>query len=131
MIKLKPHAVSKRRTIASILTDQTRHMLIFFTPRHICSSFSLRVTYAHLFHSASHVLIFFTLRHICSSFFPIGQPLTFPAQVDILFKRSHLRSFFSGNIFIGECIFRAQELCESRGGRPGLPSLLNLRFLWT
>ena len=26
---------------------------------------------------------------------------------------------------------RAQELCESRGGRPGLPSLINLRFLWT
>ena len=26
---------------------------------------------------------------------------------------------------------RAQELCESRGGRPGLPSLVNLRFLWT
>ena len=25
---------------------------------------------------------------------------------------------------------RAQELCESRGGRPGLPSLINLRFLW-
>ena len=26
---------------------------------------------------------------------------------------------------------RAQELCESRGGRPGLPSLKSLRFLWT
>ena len=26
---------------------------------------------------------------------------------------------------------RAQELCESRGGRPGLPSLINLRFLGT
>ena len=26
---------------------------------------------------------------------------------------------------------RAQELCESRGGRPGLPSLTNLQFLWT
>ena len=26
---------------------------------------------------------------------------------------------------------RAQELCESRGGRPGLPSLINPRFLWT
>ena len=26
---------------------------------------------------------------------------------------------------------RAQELCESRGGRPGLPSVINLRFLWT
>ena len=26
---------------------------------------------------------------------------------------------------------RAQELCESRGGHPGLPSLISLRFLWT
>ena len=26
---------------------------------------------------------------------------------------------------------RAQQLCESRGGRPGLPSLINQRFLWT
>ena len=26
---------------------------------------------------------------------------------------------------------RAQELCESRGGRPGLPTLIRLRFLWT
>ena len=26
---------------------------------------------------------------------------------------------------------RAQELWESRGGRPGLPSLIHLRFLWT
>ena len=26
---------------------------------------------------------------------------------------------------------RVQELCESRGGRPGRPSLINLRFLWT
>ena len=25
----------------------------------------------------------------------------------------------------------AQELCESRGGHPGLPSLISLRFLWT
>ena len=24
-----------------------------------------------------------------------------------------------------------QELCESRGGRPGLLSVINLRFLWT
>ena len=26
---------------------------------------------------------------------------------------------------------RVQELCESRGGRPGLPSLISLRFLRT
>ena len=28
-------------------------------------------------------------------------------------------------------VCRALELCESRGGRPGLPSLISLRFLWT
>ena len=26
---------------------------------------------------------------------------------------------------------QTQELCESGGGRPGLPSLISLRFLWT
>ena len=26
---------------------------------------------------------------------------------------------------------RDQELCKSQGGRPGLPSLINLRFLYT
>ena len=25
----------------------------------------------------------------------------------------------------------SELVCESRGGRPGLPSLINLRFLWT
>ena len=28
-------------------------------------------------------------------------------------------------------INRALELCEGRGGRPGLASLISLRFLWT
>ena len=28
-------------------------------------------------------------------------------------------------------LMRAQELCENRGGRPGLPTLISLRFLWT
>ena len=32
---------------------------------------------------------------------------------------------------VGWTELRAQELYESRGGRPGLPSLINLRFLWT
>ena len=32
---------------------------------------------------------------------------------------------------ITETQYRDQELCESRGGRPGLPSLINLQFLWT
>ena len=30
-----------------------------------------------------------------------------------------------------EAVVRAQELYENRGGRPGLPSLISLRFLWT
>ena len=30
-----------------------------------------------------------------------------------------------------QMIIRAQELCKSRGGRPGLPSLISLRFVWT
>ena len=33
--------------------------------------------------------------------------------------------------YTGTTTIRAQELCESRSGRPGLPSLINLRFLWT
>ena len=41
-----------------------------------------------------------------------------------------------GSIIILQCLgfksaLRALELCESRGGRPGLPSLINLQFLWT
>ena len=32
---------------------------------------------------------------------------------------------------LGQNTVRAQELCESRGGRLGLPSLINLWFLWT
>ena len=31
----------------------------------------------------------------------------------------------------GEHRDRAQEMCESRGGRPGLLSLISLRLLWT
>ena len=31
----------------------------------------------------------------------------------------------------GHICQKAQELCESRDGRPGLPSLISLRFLWT
>ena len=38
---------------------------------------------------------------------------------------------FRFSYYLLSSLFRAQELCESRGGRPGLPSLINLRFLWT
>ena len=34
-------------------------------------------------------------------------------------------------VCFGHTYIRALELCESRGGRPGLPSLINLRLLWT
>ena len=37
----------------------------------------------------------------------------------------------SVTVVIREDSFRAQELCESWGGRPWLPSLISLRFLWT
>ena len=38
--------------------------------------------------------------------------------------------YASKEVFVPRTV-RAQELCESRGGCPGLPSLLSLRFLWT
>ena len=40
-----------------------------------------------------------------------------------------------GSLYLNSCSHtlstRAQEPCENRGGRPGLPSLINLQFLWT
>ena len=44
-----------------------------------------------------------------------GRPAYWPSYVPLFNMQSVLR--------------RAQELCESRGGRPGLPYLINLRFL--
>ena len=41
-----------------------------------------------------------------------------------------IRSGIKGAMLLQQAI-RTQELCGSRGGRPGLPSLINLRFLWT
>ena len=35
------------------------------------------------------------------------------------------------NLTLKPSSVRAQELCESRGGRRGLLSLISLRFLWT
>ena len=55
-------------------------------------------------------------------------------------SKSHMRSTPSLKRFsnlaletvqFNSVIRRAQEVCESRGGRPGLPSLISLRFLWT
>ena len=47
-----------------------------------------------------------------------------------------LFSFLFYSLFLFFCFllllfFRAQELYESRGGRPGFPSLISLRFLWS
>ena len=92
MTKLKPHAVSKRQTIALILIDQPRHMLIFFTPRHMLIFLSDWPT-AHL---------------SCTGRRPLQSK-----PPSLIFRGT----FLSGNIYI----FRAQELCESRGGRPGRP----------
>ena len=39
--------------------------------------------------------------------------------------------FTKGKPLLFQQKFRPQELCESRGGRPGLRSLISLRFLWT
>ena len=43
-----------------------------------------------------------------------------------IFGGALLRSLTTGLSYLSP---RAQELCESRGGRPGLPSLISLRFL--
>ena len=49
--------------------------------------------------------------------------------------RANIRIFSLTHINSGRKVnnvgARAQELCESRGGRPWLPSLISLRFLWT
>ena len=53
------------------------------------------------------------------------------ASVDVL--KQQLLSLLSLSVraqALYELYERSQELCESRGGRPGLPSLINLRFLW-
>ena len=39
-------------------------------------------------------------------------------------------SFLVHHFHIAEVFNFPLKLCESRGGRPGLPSLINLRFLW-
>ena len=43
---------------------------------------------------------------------------------------SQRREVFKRVRWVSE-VGRTQELCKSRGGNPGLPSLINLRFLWT
>ena len=35
------------------------------------------------------------------------------------------------HVYFFDHTIRAQEIYESQGGRPGLPSLINLRFPWT
>ena len=44
---------------------------------------------------------------------------------------SHCYSSAETKTTVNHLEVRPQELCESRGGRPGLPSLISLRFLWT
>ena len=54
----------------------------------------------------------------------------------LVFPRADTRSPHSPaemyvNVVFVKLFVRAQELCESRGGRLGLPSLTSLWFLWT
>ena len=47
-------------------------------------------------------------------------------------EQGHLRMTKKNtNVYEEEEESTAQELCDSRGGRPGLPSLISLRFLLT
>ena len=50
----------------------------------------------------------------------------FPACSHKRFKQVPVVSAYG--IYTGTNEFRVQELCESRDGRPGLPSLINLLF---
>ena len=43
-----------------------------------------------------------------------------------VFSLTHIKILAVNNVGA-----RTQELCESRGGRRGLPSVINLWFLWT
>ena len=45
-------------------------------------------------------------------------------ELDVLGSQSLISLMVSVDV-------RARQLSESRDGRPGLPSLINLRFLWT
>ena len=58
---------------------------------------------------------------------PLSWPFPFshdPAPLSWPFPFSHDPALFL------LCLSELRELCESRGGRPGLPTLINLRFLW-
>ena len=47
------------------------------------------------------------------------------------FHRANKRDFeVTSDPRVRHDTFRSQELCESRGGRPGPQSLISLRFLW-
>ena len=48
---------------------------------------------------------------------------------ELFSERVVLRAYTKDNVNLFPAR-RAQELCESRGGCPGLPSLINLQFLW-
>ena len=52
-------------------------------------------------------------------------------EVDVLGSPSLIVRTVSVDVSKAALKNRAQELCENRGGRPGLPSLISLRFLWT
>ena len=51
--------------------------------------------------------------------------------VGLFGARCDVMEFESKRGRVLSAVDRAQELCESRGGRPGLLSLISLRFMWT
>ena len=69
----------------------------------------------------SSVFLFQSSGAVCKSRWPSWAPVPNKPTVSVDVKQHSTKIYF----------YRAQELCESRGGRPGLPSLISLRFLWT
>ena len=85
----------------------------------------------------------------CSLFYSLAHSFTYLITHSITCSFTHSLSYslislrvsvdvkqhFNNNSILGLLYFafwvRAQEPCENRGGRPGIPSLIGLRFLWT
>ena len=71
--------------------------------------------------SKTAVSIFLSLYHSCGEVPDARWLLPFPMQLVC-------RCI---NLLETSSCSRAQDVCESRDGSPGLPSLINLRFMWT
>ena len=112
-----------------IIIKSSFTLYVALSLRHIKSSFTLYVALS-LRHITSSFTLYVarSLRHIKSSFtIYIALSLRHIKSERTLYVARSLRHI---HIPVTPIPFRSQELCESRGGRPGLPSLMNLRFLW-